>query len=129
MATPFDPKPLPGEDAHTKALAEVASAIAQTKLLISYAKVTYEKIEADQAALGTIKPGDIAENERLNRLKRDLKNCRDALDSYMGALTGYQTGEKQQPGKQTMPLVPAIVDLYVQSIKDGKDFVLPVYTG
>lgn len=127
--TPFDPRPMPGADERAKRLEVVASAIAQAKLLSVYAQVESMHIDMAHQAIQPTMPGKITENERLNRLYRDLETLRGILKTYLDGLIGWQRGEKQQHQANLFNTPPPEVMRYVQSIKDGVPYVAPTHTG
>ena len=131
MSTPFDPKVMPGADDRAKALETVAIAIAQVKLLAVYAQTQDDAIEARQRGLRPVMPLVHAENDVLSSQHYDLGDIERSLASYLNDLNGRQIALKLgQPGSLApLPGVPADVQAYVQSIKDGKPYVEPVHTG
>lgn len=129
MQTPFDEKPMPGAARRAILLSAVANAIAQARVLISHAKLQAMEIESERLKIQPVMPGKITDSERLARQHYDLEILRGTLNTYMGGLTGWQTGEGQQDQAHLFADVPLEVARYVQSIKDGVPYVMPVHTG
>jgi hypothetical protein len=127
--TPFDPKAMPGADQRAQRLATVSSAIAQAKSLIATAAKQQADIVAKETAQNPVKPGEADKRGPLARQHYDLQTMQRSLDKYLGALTGYQTGEKQQHQAADVPSMPADIIAYAQSVKDGVPYVAPVHTG
>lgn len=130
MATPFDPQYMPGANERAIALANVAAAIAQAKVLDTYADAQIKAIEQERTNLEPIMPGGSATNEELERQQLDLQDVKNSIDRYLNALNGYQIEETEgQPNIPDMPQVPQQVKDYVKSIIDGKPYVEPTHTG
>jgi len=129
MATPFDPKPMPGADKRALLLDQVANAIVQAKVLTAYAQLQAMSIDMQRLAIQPVMPGAADKSEALARQYYDLQTLRGTLNTYLGGLTGWQTGEKQQSQPNMFPDVPSEVQRYVQSIKDGVPYVMPTHTG
>jgi hypothetical protein len=129
--TPFNPKVMAGADDRAKALETVAIAIAQTKLLAVYAGAQDDAIEAQQRGLQPVVQFSQQHNSDLSRQHYDLQDVRTSLARYANDLNGRQIALKLgQPGSTLpLPAVPADIEAYVQSIKDGTPYVEPVHTG
>ncbi len=131
MSTPFDPKPMPGADARAVALELVASAIGQVRTLAVYAQAQDDAIEAAQRGLQPVVQFSQQINSDLSRQHYDIKDIQVSLARYMNDLNGRQVALNLGQTGSTLPLppVPADIQAYVQSIKDGKPYVEPVHTG
>ncbi len=130
MITPFDPQVMPGADERKIALETVASAIAAAKVLAVYAQVQDDAIEAKQRELQPVMQPEQQENSALSRQHYDLQDMRVSIARYLNDLNGWQIEERAgQPGMPALPPVPADIQRYVQSIKDGVPYVEPVHTG
>ena len=122
---------MPGADDRAKALETVAIAIAQAKLLKSYAEVQSDTIQNRARGLMPVSSLAHQENDDLARQYWDLKDLRESIDRYLNDISGRQIALKLgQPGSLVpLPGIPADIAAYVQSIKDGKPYVEPVHTG
>lgn len=129
MKTPFDPQEMPGADERAKRLDAVASAIAQAKLLSTYAKFQALEIETSRLLIQPVKPGNITMSESLARQHYDLQALQGILKTYQDGLVGWQRGEKQQHQANMFLDPPPEVTRYVQAIKDNVSYVAPVKTG
>lgn len=129
MATPFDPKPMPGADKRALELDQVATAIAQAKTLSAYAQLQALSIDMQRLSIQPIMPGHQQQSEALARQHYDLQSLQAILQNYLNGLIGWQTGERQQDQPNTFSDVPVEVQRYVQSIKDNAPYVLPTHTG
>lgn len=129
--TPFDPKPMAGEATHAARMAAVTLAIEQAGVLLDNASASAKSIHTFRTKLMPLLAGspNVSLNETLNRREKDLNTLVSVLTSYKAGLEGWKKGESQQHQANMFLAPPAEVLLYVESIKEGKDFALPTHTG